>query len=85
MPQCGYDGGECGSGGAHKAPPKGRARHRARPPAAEAQGSRRRCALAGLGVEADPPRRGEGLLAAVLLGAATMGVGVWRVALSRQW
>ena len=28
--------------------------------AAEAQGSRRRCALAGLGVEADPPRRTRG-------------------------
>ena len=86
VPQCGYDGGDCGSGGAHKAPPK------AAPAAARVH---RPPKLKALVADAPSPasaskptrraaREGRGLLAAVLLGAAAVGVGVWRVALSKS-
>ena len=86
VPQCGYDGGDCGSGGAHKAPPK------AAPAAARVH---RPPKLKALVADAPSPasaskptrraaREGRGALAAVLLGAAAVGVGVWRVALSKS-
>ena len=85
MPQCGYDGGDCGSGGAHKAPPK------AAPAAARVHRPPKLKALVAEEVTptaSKPTRRaareGRGLLAAVLLGAAAVGVGVWRVALSKS-